>query len=56
METEYGAYCVVGPLLLALLWKHSLAPVTDRTLDIGALCRTHHDLLLNGLRPRETML
>ena len=53
IDTEYAAYCVAGPLLLSVLWKHSLAPVADRALDLGALCRTHHDLLLNGLRPRK---
>jgi AcrR family transcriptional regulator len=52
VDPEYAAYCVVAPLLLGVLWKHSLGQVAHDTLDIAALCRTHRDLLLNGLRPR----
>jgi AcrR family transcriptional regulator len=52
VDTEYAAYCVVAPLLLAMLWKHSLGTVADHPLDLAALCRAHHDLLLNGLRQR----
>jgi AcrR family transcriptional regulator len=52
VDPEYTAYCVVAPLLLGLLWKHSLGPVANDPLDITVLCRTHRDLLLNGLRPR----
>ncbi len=53
VDVDHAAYCVVAPLLLAMLWKHSLAPVADRPLDIAALCRAHHDLLLDGLRARK---
>jgi AcrR family transcriptional regulator len=52
VDPEYTAYCVVAPLLLGVLWKHSLGQVANDPLDIAALCRTHRDLLLNGLRPR----
>lgn len=52
VDPEYSAYCVVAPLLLGLLWKHSLGAVANDPLDIAVLCRTHRDLLLNGLRPR----
>jgi AcrR family transcriptional regulator len=53
VDVDHAAYCVVAPLLLAMLWKHSLAPVADRPLDVAALCRAHHDLLLDGLRARK---
>ncbi|MGH6980238.1 MAG: TetR/AcrR family transcriptional regulator, partial [Stellaceae bacterium] len=49
VDVEHAAYCVVAPLLLALMWKHSLAYVADRPLDIAKLCRAHLDLLRNGL-------
>jgi AcrR family transcriptional regulator len=52
VDPEYAAYCVVAPLLLGVLWKHSLGQVANDPLDIAALCRCHRDLLLNGLRPR----
>jgi AcrR family transcriptional regulator len=52
IDPEYAAYCVVAPLLLGVLWKHSLGQVGSDPLDIAALCRTHRDLLLNGLTPR----
>lgn len=53
VDVDHVAYCVVAPLLLALLWKHSFGPVADRPLDVAALCRAHHDLLLDGLRARK---
>jgi AcrR family transcriptional regulator len=53
VDVDHAAYCVVAPLLLAMLWKHSLGPVADRPLDVAALCRVHHDLLLDGLRARK---
>jgi AcrR family transcriptional regulator len=53
IDVEHAACCVVAPLLLAVLWKHSLGPVADNPLDIAALCRAHRDLLLNGLRQRK---
>lgn len=49
VDVDHAAYCVIGPLLLAMLWKHSLGPVAKRPLDVAALIRSHHDLLLNGL-------
>jgi len=52
VDPEYAAYCVVAPLLLGVLWNHSLGQVADDPLDLAALCRTHRDLLLQGLRPR----
>jgi AcrR family transcriptional regulator len=54
IDVEHTAYCVVAPLLLAVLWTHTLAPhATAARFDIAALCRAHLDLMLNGLRPRE---
>ena len=50
VDVEHTAFCVVGPLLLSVLWKHSLGPHADHPLDIAALGRAHLDALLNGLR------
>jgi len=51
VDVEHTAFCVVGPLLLSVLWKHAFDPHAGRPLDVAALCRAHLDTLLNGLRP-----
>jgi AcrR family transcriptional regulator len=50
VDVEHAAYCVIGPLLFTVLWQHSLGPHDDRPLNVQAVCRTHLDLLLHGLR------
>jgi AcrR family transcriptional regulator len=50
VDMDHIFYCVVSPVLLAMLWKHSLEPYDGRRLDPQALCRLHLDLLLGGLR------
>src|SRR5262249_10280287 len=49
IDTQSAVMCVIAPLLLAALWRHSLERHADRRLDIDALCRTHLDLLRRGL-------
>jgi AcrR family transcriptional regulator len=51
MDVEHTTFCVVGPLLLSVLWKHSFDPHAAHPLDVAALGRAHLDTLLNGLRP-----
>jgi AcrR family transcriptional regulator len=51
VDVDHVVYCVVGPLLLTVLWKHSLGPHDDRALDLAAVCRAHLDLVLHGLQP-----
>jgi AcrR family transcriptional regulator len=50
VDVEHVVFSVLGPLLLTVLWKHSLGPHADRPLDAGAICRAHLDLILHGLR------
>ncbi len=50
VDVDHVVYCVIGPLLLSVLWKHSLGPHDDRPLDVQAVCRAHLDLLLHGLQ------
>src|SRR5262245_31139886 len=52
IDVDHVAYCVIGPLLFSVLWRHSFGPHDDAPLDIAALCRAHLDTLLNGLRRR----
>src|SRR5271156_3285127 len=42
--------CVVAPLLMAMLWRHSLGRHELTGFDTDSLSQTHLQLLLNGLR------
>jgi AcrR family transcriptional regulator len=53
VDMDHVFYCVVGPVLLTMLWKHSFEPYDGKRLDAQALCRAHLDLLLHGLLKRE---
>jgi AcrR family transcriptional regulator len=50
LDGELVTRCLVAPLLLAMLWRHSFEALAKGVLDISALCRTHIDLLKHGLR------
>lgn len=50
LDVEHTSFCVIGPLLLSVLWKHSFDPHAGHPLDVAALGRAHLDTLLNGLR------
>lgn len=52
-DMEYTPYCIMAPLVLGLLWAHSIGPAADRPLDLAALGRAHLDLLLHGLMRKE---
>jgi AcrR family transcriptional regulator len=54
VDVDHAVYCLIGPLLLTALWKHSLGPHDDRPMDVGAVCRAHLDLLLHGLQPQPS--
>jgi len=53
VDMDHVFYCVVGPVLLTMLWKHSFEPYDGKRLDAQAVCRAHVDLLLHGLLKRE---
>ena len=50
LELDDTVRCVVAPLLMAMLWRHSLGRHELAGFDPDALCQTHLQLLLNGLR------
>ena len=50
VDVDHVVYCVIGPLILSVLWQHSLGPHDDRPLDVQAVCRAHLDLVVHGLR------
>ncbi|HTV90067.1 MAG TPA: TetR/AcrR family transcriptional regulator [Stellaceae bacterium] len=43
------ALCIVAPLLLTVLWRHSLSRDDPSLFDPEAICRAHLRLLLQGL-------
>lgn len=49
LDTKAAARCVVAPMLLAMLWRHSFEPHEHGVIDAAILCRTHIDLLKHGL-------
>jgi AcrR family transcriptional regulator len=50
VELDDAVPCIVAPLLLAMLWRHSLGRHEPASLDPDALCETHLQLLMDGLR------
>jgi AcrR family transcriptional regulator len=52
LDIENAVTCVVAPLLLAALWRHSFERHSGRDLDLDALCRAELDLLRRGLAAR----
>ncbi len=56
MDVECTAYCIVAPMMLGMLWRHSFAQHERHPLDTDALCRAHMEILSRGLladRPRQ---
>jgi AcrR family transcriptional regulator len=53
IDLERVIDCVIAPVIMAMLWRHSFAPYERDDRDVEALCRVHLQLLSEGLRPRE---
>jgi AcrR family transcriptional regulator len=49
MDVERAAFCVVAPMVLGMLWRHSFARHERRPLDADALCGAHVQILLRGV-------
>ena len=49
VDTESVETCIIAPLLVGALWRHSFERHAGRPLDIDALCRAHLDLLRHAL-------
>jgi AcrR family transcriptional regulator len=50
VELDASVLCIFAPLLVAMMWRHSLGRHEPASFDLDALCETHLQLLLNGLR------
>ena len=51
MDVESTAYCIVAPMVLGMMWRHSFARHEQRPFDAAALCRAHLQVLSLGLVP-----
>ena len=49
VDVGSSTYCVLAPMVLAMLWRHSFAPHDREAIDAKALVDTHLQLLLRGL-------
>ncbi len=54
VNVEHTVYCMIAPLVISALWKHSLGPYDTKPLDAAALVRCHLDLILRGLAPEKS--
>jgi len=50
VDVRHTTFCVIAPVLLTALWRHSLGRYEPDALDPEALWHTHIELLLQGLR------
>ncbi len=50
VDVEHAALCVIAPLLVATLLRHSFGQSGAMPIDAAALARCHLELLLRGLR------
>jgi AcrR family transcriptional regulator len=50
VDVRHTTFCVIAPVLLTALWRHSLGRYEPDALDPDALWHTHIELLLQGLR------
>jgi AcrR family transcriptional regulator len=51
VDTEHILPGFIGPVLLMLLWRHSIGRYSERQFDPGAVLATQLDILLRGLAP-----
>jgi AcrR family transcriptional regulator len=53
VDVEHVVFSIIGPLLVTVLWKHSLGQHDAEPLDTEAICRAHLDLILHGLQRHD---
>ncbi|TCJ12941.1 TetR/AcrR family transcriptional regulator [Parasulfuritortus cantonensis] len=49
VDVDYAWRVVIGPALLAIIWKHSFLAFEDRGMDFERHLAVHLDMLFNGL-------
>lgn len=53
IDIDNAVFCIIGPVIMSMLWRHSFERHGSHALDAEALYRTHLDLLTRGLLPSE---
>lgn len=51
VDIDHTVFCIVAPVIMSMLWRHSFEPIRCQAFDPAAVCRAHLDLLLRGLAP-----
>lgn len=50
VDPAFAARAMIGPMLLAIIWKTVFEPIGAETLDIEAFARQHADIFLKGIQ------
>ncbi|MEI7600586.1 MAG: TetR/AcrR family transcriptional regulator [Aestuariivirga sp.] len=50
IDAAFAAKAMIGPMLLAVIWKTVLEPIGAETLDIEAYAAQHADIFLKGIQ------
>jgi AcrR family transcriptional regulator len=56
VDPGLSARSVIGPMLLAILWRSVFEPIGAEKLDARALARHHADLMLHALRSTPAVM
>jgi AcrR family transcriptional regulator len=51
VNAQLTAKCLMGPMLLSVIWRSVFQPLGAEAMDIKALATQHADLFLRGLKP-----
>jgi AcrR family transcriptional regulator len=54
IDPDHAFFCIVAPMFMAVLWRNVFGPFDPHAPDLDALCRTHLDLVLRGLKSEES--
>jgi len=53
MEINYALRIAIAPIVLMLIWKHSLQPYERKALAVERYLETYLDILFDGIRGTE---
>ena len=49
MDVNYALRIVIAPVVLLLIWKHSLQPYERKALNVERYLKTHLEILFDGI-------
>lgn len=53
IKINYALRIATAPIVLMLIWKHSLQPYERKALDVGRYLETYLDILFDGIHDTE---